>query len=174
MIIQMFGMDAKSRELIGKALAEKLDAWYLDSRELPMGHTQPQQARWLRVVAKAFDRGYHGDIITSGYFATAEAREQYRIEAGRQVPDFAIFVDTVPLDKMHTIPGYLERKVQAVDDHSFNEFQELNDWEPPKDNEYDIRVMEIIDLDALVNSIFIAYKNKLKNYEIKYINDQGV
>ena len=170
MIIQLFGMDAASRELIGKKIAEKLDAWYLDSRELPMGHTQPQQARWLRVVAKAFDRGYHGDIITSGYFATKEAREQYRIEAGRQVPDFSIFIDTVAEDKMHTIPGYLERQIQVVDDHNFNEFQELNDWEFASSDEYDIRIYDIENIDETVDRVISIYKEKMKNYTVKYKN----
>ena len=168
MIIQLFGMDAASRELVGKKMASKLDAWYLDSRELPMGHTQPQQARWLRVVSKAFDRGYHGDIITSGYFATKEAREQYKIEAGRQVPDFSIFIDTIPEDQMHTIPGYIERQIQVADDHNFNEFQELNDWEPTSNDEYDIKVEDISNLDDTVDKIIFAYKTKMENYKVQY------
>lgn len=171
MIIQMFGMDAKSREALGRAVAKSLDAWYLDSRDLPMGHTQPQQARWLRVVAKAFDRNHHGHIITSGYFATKEAREQYRIEAGRQVPDFSVFVDTVPEDQMHTIPGYLERKVQVVDDHNFNEFQELNDWEPADESEYDMRITDISNLSDTADAVVKAYIHKMKDYKVLYKNN---
>lgn len=170
MIIQMFGMDAKTRESLGRAVAQKLDAWYLDSRDLPMGHTQPQQARWLRVVAKAFDRNHHGHIITSGYFATKEAREQYRIEAGRQVPDFSVFVDTVPLDQMHTIPGYLERKVQVVDDHNFNEFQELNEWEEASADEYDLRIESVTNITETAELIVKAYIDKMKNYEVLFKN----
>lgn len=143
MIIQMFGMDAHARKVIGSTLARELDAWYLASTDLPMGHTQPQQARWLRVVAKVFDRNYHGDIITSGYFATAEAREQYKIEPGRSVPDLAIYVDTVPHEDFDKIPGYIERKVHLVDNHSGEEFQELNYWEEPDPSEYDIRVTSL-------------------------------
>jgi hypothetical protein len=170
MIIQMFGMDAETREKIGKALAKKLDAWYLDSRDLPMGHTQPQQARWLRVVAKAFDRNHHGDIITSGYFATAEAREQYRIEKGRQVPDFTVFINTVQADQLHTIPGYIERKIQVADDHNHNEFQELSDWEHPGNDEYDFEITEKGDPEILANLILEKYKSKMTNYKIKYNN----
>ncbi len=136
----MFGMDANARNAIGKQLAKELDAWYLDSTDLPMGHTQPQQARWLRVVSKLFDRNYHGDIITSGYFATAEAREQYKIEEGRVMPDLAIYVDTIPHEDFDKIPGYLERKVQLVDNHDNIEFQELNYWEEPDSSEYDIHI----------------------------------
>jgi hypothetical protein len=136
----MFGMDANARNTIGKQLAKELDAWYLDSTDLPMGHTQPQQARWLRVVSKLFDRNYHGDIITSGYFATAEAREQYKIEEGRVMPDLAIYVDTIPHEDFDKIPGYIERKVQLVDNHDNIEFQELNYWEEPDSSEYDIHI----------------------------------
>ena len=141
MIIQMFGMDANSRNEIGKEVAKRIDGWYLASTDLPMGHTQPQQARWLRVVSKIFDRNYHGDIITSGFFATAEAREQYRIEPGRVMPDLSIYVDTVSHDQFHTIPGYIERKVQLVDNHDGQEFQELDYWEEPEASEYDIHIV---------------------------------
>jgi hypothetical protein len=141
MIIQMFGMDAKTREEIGKEVAKKIDGWYLASTDLPMGHTQPQQARWLRVVSKIFDRNYHGDIITSGYFATAEAREQYKIEPGRVMPDLAIYVDTIAHEDFDKIPGYIERKVQLVDNHDNIEFQELNYWEEPDPSEYDIHIV---------------------------------
>lgn len=168
MIIQLFGMDAETREKVGKSLAKKIDAWYLDSRDLPMGHTQPQQARWLRVVAKAFDRGYHGDIITSGYFATKESREQYRIEKGRQVPDFSVFINTVQADQLHTIPGYIERKVQVVDDHNSNEFQELSDWEHPSLDEYDFEISFKDDIENLSNLILTKYKEKMLNYSVKY------
>lgn len=140
MIIQMFGMDAHARNIIGQELAREIDAWYLASTDLPMGHTQPQQARWLRVVSKLFDRNYHGDIITSGYFATAEAREQYKIEPGRKMPDLAIYVDTIPHEDFDKIPGYIERKVQLVDNHDNIEFQELNYWEEPDPSEYDIHI----------------------------------
>lgn len=136
----MFGMDANARNIIGKKLAKELDAWYLDSTDLPMGHTQPQQARWLRVVSKLFDRNYHGDIITSGYFATAEAREQYKIEQGRAMPDLAIYVDSIPHEDFDKIPGYIERKVQLVDNHDNIEFQELSYWEEPMPSEYDIHI----------------------------------
>ena len=139
----MFGMDAYARKEIGTALASELDAWYLASTDLPMGHTQPQQARWLRVVSKVFDRNYHGDIITSGYFATAEAREQYKIEPGRKMPDLAIYVDTVPHEDFDKIPGYVERKIQLVDNHSGEEFQELNYWEEPDPSEYDIHITSL-------------------------------
>jgi hypothetical protein len=139
MIIQMFGMDAKSREEIGKEVAKRIDGWYLASTDLPMGHTQPQQARWLRVVSKIFDRNYHGDIITSGYFATAEAREQYKIEPGRVMPDLSIYVDTIAHEDFDKIPGYIERKVHLVDNHE-SEFQELNYWEEPESSEYDIHI----------------------------------
>lgn len=140
MIIQMFGMDVATRERIGKEVAKRIDGWYLDSRDLPMGHTQPQQARWLRVVSKIFDRNYHGDIITSGYFATAEAREQYKIEEGRIMPDFAIYVDTIPHEDFDKIPGYLERVVQNVDNHNQNEMQQLSYWEEPEQGEYDMHI----------------------------------
>ncbi len=136
----MFGMDSNARNIIGKQLAREIDAWYLDSTDLPMGHTQPQQARWLRVVSKIFDRNYHGDIITSGYFATAEAREQYKIEEGRAVPDLAIYVDSIPHEDFDKIPGYIERKIQLVDNHDNIEFQELNYWEEPDPSEYDIHI----------------------------------
>ena len=140
MIIQMFGMDVATREKIGKAVAKEVDAWSLDSRDLPMGHTQPQQATWLRVVSRIFDRNYHGDIITSGYFATAEAREQYKIEEGRVMPDLAIYVDTIAHEDFDKIPGYLERVVHNVDNHAQNEMQELSFWEDPQPTEYDIHI----------------------------------
>ena len=171
MIIQMFGMDVSTREKVGREIAKRLDAWYLDSRDLPMGHTQPQQARWLRVVAKAFDRNYHVDIITSGYFATAEAREQYRIEPGRQVPDFSVFIDTIPHDQFHTIPGYLERKIQLVDSHSENEMQELSYWEETLESDYDIRITENNGIDEMATFIIDKYQEKMKNYKIVYIDE---
>jgi hypothetical protein len=165
MIIQMFGMDVATREIVGKELAKKIDAWYLDSRDLPMGHTQPQQARWLRVVSKIFDRNYHGDIITSGYFATAEAREQYRVEPGRVMPDLAIYVDTIAHEDFDKIPGYLERKVIDVDNHNNNEMQELSYWEEPESNEYDIHIINTGDeaLDSLENRVSIIL-NAINNY----------
>jgi hypothetical protein len=147
MIIQMFGMDAKARENIGKEVAKSIDGWYLASTDLPMGHTQPQQARWLRVVSKIFDRNYHGDIITSGYFATAEAREQYKIEPGRVMPDLSVYVDTIAHEDFDKIPGYIERKVQLVDNHDGQEFQELNYWEEPDQSEYDIHIVTTGDAD---------------------------
>lgn len=154
----MFGMDAKSREEIGKEVAKRIDGWYLASTDLPMGHTQPQQARWLRVVSKIFDRNYHGDIITSGYFATAEAREQYKIEDGRVMPDLSIYVDTIAHEDFDKIPGYVERKVQLVDNHDNIEFQELNYWEEPDPSEYDIHIVSAGDpsvdsLEARVQTI---------------------
>jgi hypothetical protein len=169
MIIQMFGMDAKTRTEIGEAVAKKIDAWYLASTDLPMGHTQPQQARWLRVVSKVFDRSYHGDIITSGFFATAEAREQYKIERGRSIPDLAIYVDTIAHEDFDKIPGYLERKVHLVDNHDGEEFQELNYWEEPEQNEYDIHITTTGDavLDSIDNRVNIIleavekYKNNI-------------
>jgi hypothetical protein len=147
MIIQMFGMDAATREAIGKAVAKEIDAWYLASTDLPMGHTQPQQARWLRVVSKIFDRNYHGDIITSGYFATAESREQYKVEEGRVMPDLAVYVDTIPHEDFDKIPGYIERKIHLVDTHDGEEFQELNYWEEPEPKEYDIHIVKTGDPD---------------------------
>lgn len=143
MIIQMFGMDSESREKLGRKIAEMLDAWYLDSRDLPMGHTQPQQARWLRVIAKAFDRNDRGHIITSGFFATKESREQYRIEPGRIMPDYCIYVDTIPHDQFHLIPGYIERVVQNVDNHSQDDMQRLDYWEEPEINDYDLIINKI-------------------------------
>lgn len=173
MIIQLFGMDAKTREEVGRSLAKKIDAWYLDSRDLPMGHTQPQQARWLRVVAKIFDREKSENIITSGYFATKEAREQYRIEVGREVPDFSVFIDTVPHDKFDTIPGYVERKVQVVDDHHSDYFQELKEWEETTEDEYDIRITENNGIDNIVQTILDSYNEKMKTYKVHHIDEQG-
>jgi len=157
MIIQMFGMDASTRNKIGKAVAKEIDAWYLASTDLPMGHTQPQQARWLRVVSKLFDRNYHGDIITSGYFATAEAREQYKIEGGRRMPDLAIYIDTILPEDFDKIPGYVERKVQLEDNHDNIEFQELSYWEEPDVSEYDIRIETTgnPELDSLENRLSV-------------------
>ena len=161
----MFGMDVKTRELLGKIVAKQIDGWYLDSRDLPMGHTQPQQARWLRVVSKIFDRNYHGDIITSGYFATAEAREQYKIEPGRVMPDLSIYVDTIPHEDFDKIPGYIERKIQLVDNHD-SEFQELNYWEEPDPSEYDIHITNTgnPDLDSLDNRVKIVL-DKIKEFK---------
>ena len=167
MIIQMFGMDAKARNEIGKAVAKNIDAWYLDSTDLPMGHTQPQQARWLRVVSKIFDRNYHGDIITSGYFATAESREQYKIEEGRVMPDLAIYVDTIAHEDFDKIPGYIERKIHLVDTHDGEEFQELNYWEEPSPREYDIHIVKTGDpeLDSTKSRVSVILKaiEKFKN-----------
>lgn len=167
MIIQMFGMDAKSREDIGKEVAKRIDGWYLASTDLPMGHTQPQQARWLRVVSKIFDRNYHGDIITSGYFATAEAREQYKIEPGRVMPDLSIYVDTIAHEDFDKIPGYIERKIQLVDNHE-SEFQELNYWEEPVPSEYDIHIVttgdtEVDSTESRVAVILKAIEEYKKN-----------
>lgn len=167
MIIQMFGMDAKSREEIGKEVAKRIDGWYLASTDLPMGHTQPQQARWLRVVSKIFDRNYHGDIITSGYFATAESREQYKVEPGRVMPDLAIYVDTIAHEDFDKIPGYIERKVQLVDNHE-SEFQELNYWEEPDPSEYDIHIIttgddRIDSTESRVATIIKAIEEYKKN-----------
>lgn len=166
MIIQMFGMDVASRELIGKTVAKEIDGWYLDSRDLPMGHTQPQQARWLRVVSKIFDRNYHGDIITSGYFATAESREQYKIEPGRKMPDLSIYVDTIAHEDFDKIPGYLERKVFDVDNHGNNEMQELSYWEEPEPSEYDIHIVVTGDaiLDSLENRVSTILE-KIKEFK---------
>lgn len=156
----MFGMDAKSREDIGKKVAKQIDGWYLASTDLPMGHTQPQQARWLRVVSKIFDRNYHGDIITSGYFATAESREQYRIEPGRVMPDLSIYVDTIAHEDFDKIPGYIERRVQLVDNHDGQEFQELNYWEEPDPSEYDIHIVTTgdTDLDSIESRAAVILK----------------
>ena len=163
----MFGMDAQTRYEIGKVVAKEIDAWYLASTDLPMGHTQPQQARWLRVVSKIFDRNYHGDIITSGYFATAESREQYKIEEGRVMPDLAIYVDTIPHEDFDKIPGYIERRVQLVDSHDGEEFQELNYWEEPDPSEYDIHITKTGDLEkdsaAARASIILEAIRKYKN-----------
>jgi hypothetical protein len=166
MIIQMFGMDADSRNKIGKAVAKEIDAWYLASTDLPMGHTQPQQARWLRVVSKLFDRNYHGDIITSGYFATAEAREQYKIEGGRRMPDLAVYVDTISHEDFNKIPGYVERKVQLEDNHDNIEFQELNYWEEPETSEYDVRIETTGDsyVDSLENRVSVILE-AIKEYK---------
>ena len=166
MIIQMFGMDADSREKIGRAFANKIDAWYLDSKDLPMGHTQPQQARWLRVVAKVYDRNNRGHIVTSGFFATAESREQYRIEAGRQVPDFSVYIDTVPHDQFHLIPGYVERVVNNVDDHSKDEMQRLDYWEEPEESHYDLIIKDGSNPEEAANLILEEYNKKMIDYKV--------
>jgi hypothetical protein len=167
MIIQMFGMDVDTREKIGRAFAKKIDAWYLDSRDLPMGHTQPQQSRWLRVVAKAYDRNDRGHIVTSGYFATAEAREQYRIEGGRQVPDFCVYVDTIPHELFHTLPGYTERVVQNIDDHNKDEMQRLDYWEEPTQDDYDLRIETITSIDDAAEYMLAEYNKKMQDYTIR-------
>lgn len=171
MIIQLMGMDADTREKLGRELANRIDAWYLDSKDLPMGHTQPQQARWLRVVAKVYDRNNRGHIITSGFFATAEAREQYRIEGGRQVPDFSVYVDTIPHDQFHLLPGYLERVVHNVDDHSQNEMQRLDYWEEPSDNDYDLIIKNADSISETVDFILQSFNEKMKDYVIQYRQD---
>jgi hypothetical protein len=162
----MFGMDAESRNIIGKQVAKEIDGWYLPSTDLPMGHTQPQQARWLRVVSKIFDRNYHGDIITSGYFATAEAREQYKIESGRIMPDLAIYVDTISHEDFDKIPGYLERKIHLIDNHDNQEFQELNYWEEPDPSEYNIHITTTgnADLDSTESRVAVILK-AIKEYK---------
>jgi len=166
MIIQMMGMDSETREKIGRAFAKKIDAWYLDSKDLPMGHTQPQQARWLRVVAKAYDRNNRGHIVTSGFFATAESREQYRIEGGRQVPDFSVYIDTIAYDQFDKIPGYLERVVHNVDDHSQNEMQRLDYWEEPLENDYDLIIKDASNIDEIVDFMLQEYNKKMIDYKI--------
>ena len=166
MIIQLMGMDADTREKIGRAFAEKIDAWYLDSRDLPMGHTQPQQARWLRVVAKIYDRNNRGHIVTSGFFATAESREQYRIEAGRQVPDFSVYVDTIDHDKFDTIPGYVERVVHNVDDHNKEEMQRLDYWEEPLESDYDLIIKDASNIEEVANFILSEYNKKMIDYQV--------
>ena len=167
MIIQMMGMDVDTREKIGRAFAKKIDAWYLDSRDLPMGHLQPQQARWLRVVAKAYDRNDRGHIVTSGYFATAESREQYRIEGGRQVPDFSVYIDTIAHDQFHTLPGYTERVVHNVDDHSKDEMQRLDYWEEPAVEDYDLRIDSITTVDDAAEYMLSEFNKKMENYTIR-------
>lgn len=171
MIIQFMGMDSDTREKLGRELAKRIDAWYLDSKDLPMGHTQPQQARWLRVVAKVYDRNNRGHIITSGFFATAEAREQYRIEGGRQVPDFSVYVDTIPHDQFHLLPGYLERVVHNVDDHSQNEMQRLDYWEEPSVDDYDIVIRSVESIETTVDFILESFNDKMKDYVILYRQD---
>ena len=171
MIIQLMGMDADTREKIGREIASRIDAWYLDSKDLPMGHTQPQQARWLRVVAKVYDRNNRGHIITSGFFATVEAREQYRIEGGRQVPDFSVYVDTIPHDQFHLLPGYLERVVYNVDDHSQNEMQRLDYWEEPSEDDYDMIIKSVVSVNDTVDLILKEYDAKMRDYIVKYKQD---
>lgn len=171
MIIQLMGMDSDTREKLGRELAKRIDAWYLDSKDLPMGHTQPQQARWLRVVAKVYDRNNRGHIITSGFFATAEAREQYRIEGGRQVPDFSVYVDTIPHDQFHLLPGYLERVVHNVDDHSQNEMQRLDYWEEPSVDDYDIVIRSVESIETTVDFILESFNDKMKDYVVLYRQD---
>ena len=171
MIIQFMGMDSDTREKLGRELAKRIDAWYLDSKDLPMGHTQPQQARWLRVVAKVYDRNNRGHIITSGFFATAEAREQYRIEGGRQVPDFSVYVDTIPHDQFHLLPGYLERVVHNVDDHSQNEMQRLDYWEEPSVDDYDIIIRSVESIETTVDFLLQSFNDKMKDYVVKYRQD---
>jgi hypothetical protein len=166
MIIQLMGMDAETREKVGREFAKKIDAWYLDSKDLPMGHTQPQQARWLRVVSKVYDRNNRGHIVTSGFFATAEAREQYRIEGGRQVPDFSVYIDTIPHDQFHTIPGYVERIVNNVDDHSKDEMQRLDYWEEPEESDYDLIIKDGSNIEEVANFILEEYNKKMINYKI--------
>lgn len=168
MIIQLMGMDSETREKLGRNIAGKIDAWYLDSKDLPMGHTQPQQARWLRVIAKVYDRNNRGNIITSGFFATAEAREQYRIEGGRQVPDFSVYVDTIPHDQFDKIPGYLERVVHNVDDHSQNEMQRLDYWEEPSVDDYDLIIRSAESIEDTANFILESFNNKMKDYVIQH------
>ena len=166
MIIQLMGMDAETREKVGRAFAKKIDAWYLDSKDLPMGHTQPQQARWLRVVSKVYDRNNRGHIVTSGFFATAEAREQYRIEGGRQVPDFSVYIDTIPHDQFHTIPGYVERVINNVDDHSKDEMQRLDYWEEPEESDYDLIIKDGSNIEEVASLILEEYNKKMLNYKI--------
>lgn len=142
MIIQFFGMDAKRRNDLAQAVGRALDAWVLIDTELPMAHNQDQYARWLRVVGKLYKKNYHKDIILNGFFATANAREEFRNEhgSGSITQDISIFVETVTQDALDTIPGYKERP-STPGVFEMPEPVEVRFWQQPSPEEYDVHIV---------------------------------
>ncbi len=141
MIIQFFGMDAKSRNDLAQAVGKAIDAWVLIDTELPMGHNQDQYARWLRVIGKIYKRNYHKDIILNGFFATANSRKEFRDVHGEGfiTQDLSIFVETVTKDNLDSIPGYKERPFTPGVE--MPDLVELRFWEQPEATEYDIHIV---------------------------------
>jgi len=78
MIIQLFGMDSKTREEVGLALADRINAWHVIDTDLPHAQLQPQYARWLRSIASLYCKNEKKPIILSGYFPSKEARQQFK------------------------------------------------------------------------------------------------
>jgi len=141
MIIQLFGMDPKSRYELGQALAEREKFWHVVDTDLPMAQLQAQFARWLRNISWTFTKDYgkknNIGMITDGYFVSKEARSEYRAVAyaDHHIPDVAVWVDT-------------------TDAKEFKDtFGDIQKWEEPESSEYDIRVTSLENLQDIVDSI---------------------
>lgn len=140
MIIQLFGMDAKTREDIGIALADRINAWHIIDTDLPHAQLQPQYARWLRSFASLYSKHEKKPIILSGYFPSKEARQQFKEGLA---PHISVWVNT-------------NNQKSFIDKFNVEQF-----WEDVDPSEYDFEIKNTGDayLDALPTRAFSIVKN---------------
>jgi hypothetical protein len=140
MIIQLLGMDAKTRTEVGLALADRINAWHVLDTDLPHAQLQPQHARWLRSFASLYSKQEKRTIILNGYFPSKEAREQFREGI---TPDVTVWVNT-------------------TDQKSFiDKFDVEQFWEDIDPSEYNFEIKNTGDayLDALPTRAFSIIKH---------------
>lgn len=156
MIIQFIGFDANTRQLIVDRLAQKINAWTITDTHIPMAALQSQGARWMRELSTLHDKTHNQPVIINGYFPTAESREQYVLkEHLRPIPDFTVYVDTIPHDEFSSYPGWKERVEVAP--KTWDEVENWG-WDEPDESEYDLKIINTGDpehdsLEARVNEI---------------------
>lgn len=139
MIIQFIGFDAATRQILVDRLADRINAWTITDTHIPMAALQAQGARWMRELSTLHDKTHNQPVIINGYFPTAEAREQYVLkEHIRPIPDFTVYVDTIPHDQFKDYPGWKERVEVAP--KTWDEVENWG-WEEPEDSEYQLKII---------------------------------
>lgn len=139
MIIQLFGMDSKTREEIGLALADRINAWHVIDTDLPHAQLQPQHARWLRSIASLYCKNEKRPIILSGYFPSKEARQQFK----------------------EGLEAHISVWINTGDQKSFiDKFGVEQFWEDVDSSDYDFEITNTGDsyLDALPTRAFSIVK----------------
>jgi len=157
-IIQLFGLDPKTRNEIGLLLRDELDAFYCVDRILPTASTESPYARWLRTIGSVAFRNNVKIYVPSGYFPTKEARNQFADGQSRlfdedakidvDIDVFTVWVDTIKVEDS-VIP---EPPMNAPSDFK---------WEEPDESEYDLRItIEDGDARSMFGKILEVWKNR--------------
>ena len=129
MLIQFFGLDPQTRNAVAELVAKKSNAFYCTDRELPMASLEAQFARWLRTIAGVCFRNEIKNVVVSGYFPTAESRQQFMEDNHFDEDTYTIWIDTIDPSKA----------IEPSGNGGTTDFK----WESPSESEYNLRIINM-------------------------------